>query len=324
MIAQPLADMVCKSALCSYKKRESVQLASFLVGLRTECATNNRATTEDEKEQIALRAKEAEMELFNVAPNMLEKDLQHDANEGYQYLINDLQNDEPMCNHCENFKIQLSTLSYCRTCGMSCEPYEKITTRYDLGVVIAQSARVKLHDLLEEFFQPRILIGGYRRPFGSCHREEQKYVFQRYMFKQVPVQLYVPLGRFTAMSYTGVTKKITTKVDFPMVLDLSHYMVPAHSKENCKLILTGVIWHSGSAEEGHYTTSTWVPQIKQWVYFDDMDSESPTLEKGKWWEARQRNGTVVTSLLYSRSLADHEIQNEPCLVCPSSRGGQTL
>jgi hypothetical protein len=132
------------------------------------------------------------------------------------------------------------------------------------------------------------------------------------MFKQVPVHMCIPLGRFTELK-----NKVTTKVDFPMELDITPYMVQEHSKEHCKLLLTGVIWHTGTAAGSHFTTTTWVPQIKDWVFFDDLSKESPpNLEKGKWWESRQDEpeNRSVTALLYSRALREHEVQNEPCIL----------
>jgi ubiquitin C-terminal hydrolase len=190
------------------------------------------------------------------------------------------------------------------------EPIESTTARYDLSLIIAQADdHARLSDLLENFFQPSINLG-YRRPADTCH---QDYVFRRRMFKQVPVHMCIPLGRFTEPE-----NKVTTKVDFPMELDITPYMVPEHSKEHCKLLLTGVIWHTGTAAGGHFTTTTWVPQIKDWVFFDDISKKKkenpPHLEKGKWWESRQDEpeNKSVTALLYSRASREYEVQNEPC------------
>jgi hypothetical protein len=310
MTAQTLADMVCKRAVdtCSYAMRASVQLATLLVRLRTQRV---RVTTAQKKE-IALRADAAEIELFDKAPLLDEKE-QNDASDGFNSLIEFLQNDNVMCNHCTNFKLFLSNTSYCLTCGEITEPEGVTTEAYAWVLKIVPQDRVHLSKLLEDFCQPQVLLG-YRRPPTSCH-PEQKYVFQRYMLTEAPVHLYIRINRFTEIG-----KKLDTKVDFPMVLDLSPYMFRGSNTEHSKLILIGVIWHSGSAGSGHYTTTTWIPQIKDWVYFDDIPSET-TLETGKWWESRQsEKKQIVTALLYSRSVTNNENQNEPCETTACEHG----
>lgn len=50
-------------------------------------------------------------------------------------------------------------------------------------------------------------------------------------------------------------QKICNKFEYPYTLNMSDYVSPSstqYNREDCIYELTGVIVHSGSADEGHY------------------------------------------------------------------------
>ena len=68
----------------------------------------------------------------------------------------------------------------------------------------------------------------------------------------------------------GVGKQFKIKLEFPMEVDLSPYIIQKQNNESVKYKLIGVITHLGeSGESGHFIAHCLSPIDKQWYTYND-------------------------------------------------------
>lgn len=121
---------------------------------------------------------------------------------------------------------------------------------------------ISLQDCLQRFTQPEHLGSAAKIKCSKCnsHQESTKQL----TMQKLPVVASFHLKRFEHSS--RLHKKITTRVNFPEVLDMTPFISharnnsPLKKKEyqgiasNNKYILYGVINHIGNLDAGHYTS----------------------------------------------------------------------
>lgn len=120
---------------------------------------------------------------------------------------------------------------------------------------------------------------------------------------RLPPVLLIHLKRFKASaSAYGGTSKIESVVEFPLVMDVSRFVVDEQDEENDNdaasnprsaaaagsskkklpqwYALRGVIYHGGSLEGGHYTAGAFSESARSWATFNDsyahMESGPPS------------------------------------------------
>jgi hypothetical protein len=87
-----------------------------------------------------------------------------------------------------------------------------------------------------------------------------------------PEILIIQFKRFHFSPVTFAMKKVATKVEFPVHLDIAPYVTAecaANGDKETKYHLLGVIHHSGSVSFGHYTATCWNTTTQQWIDLDD-------------------------------------------------------
>ncbi|KAK8882446.1 hypothetical protein M9Y10_045088 [Tritrichomonas musculus] len=84
-----------------------------------------------------------------------------------------------------------------------------------------------------------------------------------------PKVLILHLKRYQCNIYS--TKKLTEKVTYPDILDLSSYIVgPDQDKDNMKYKLYAIIEHFGGLDSGHYETIILQDQKDKWFKYNDQ------------------------------------------------------
>jgi len=120
---------------------------------------------------------------------------------------------------------------------------------------------ISLQDCLQRFTQPEHLGSAAKIRCSKCnaHQESTKQL----TMQKLPVVASFHLKRFEHSS--RLHKKITTRVDFPEVLDMTPFISHARNTvskkkvyqgipSNNKYVLFGVINHIGNLDAGHYTS----------------------------------------------------------------------
>lgn len=120
---------------------------------------------------------------------------------------------------------------------------------------------ISLQDCLQRFTQPEHLGSGAKIRCSKCnaHQESTKQL----TMQKLPVVASFHLKRFEHSS--RLHKKITTRVDFPEILDMTPFISHARNNlskkkeyqgipSNNKYVLFGVINHIGNLDAGHYTS----------------------------------------------------------------------
>jgi len=123
------------------------------------------------------------------------------------------------------------------------------------------SQGISLQDCLQRFTQAEHLGSGAKITCSKCNAPQES--TKQLTMQKLPVVASFHLKRFEHSS--RLHKKITTRVDFPEVIDMTPFISHARNNvsakkeyqgvpSNNKYVLYGVINHIGSLDAGHYTS----------------------------------------------------------------------
>jgi hypothetical protein len=208
------------------------------------------------------------------------------------YLIDNLREQSKLC---VKFEIKYSEATYClhEDCGKE-RHFSEILYATTIILTVPENSveRANVHTLFYDNFKPTALK--MKKISTECHLIDS-HVMKRKFLTSIPENMVLQLSRFSK----DIGTRVQTLVDIPLELDVSPYLLQQSSK-NSNMILTGVLWHEGGTliAGGHYTSTVWIPQVKSWVFFNDMLGGG-VLEQDNWWKVRQTKQTCAVMLLYT-------------------------
>lgn len=158
---------------------------------------------------------------------------------------------------------QLKSTLKCCYCGHTSVTFDPF---WDLSIPISKSySSVRLSECLNLFTNEENLIGDEMPVCGKCKVKRKS--TKSFSIQKFPQILVLHLKRFTQGDSYRV--KLSTKVDFPLNLDLSSYSTNACSDRWKTYNLYAVSNHSGSTSSGHYTAYCKHPYTGQWQEYND-------------------------------------------------------
>ncbi|XP_067129114.1 ubiquitin carboxyl-terminal hydrolase 2-like isoform X2 [Centruroides vittatus] len=158
---------------------------------------------------------------------------------------------------------QLKSTLKCCHCGHTSVTFDPF---WDLSIPISKSySSVRLSECLNLFTNEEILIGDEMPVCSRCKVKRKS--TKSFTIQKFPEILVLHLKRFTPGD--SYRMKLSTKVDFPLNLDLSSYSTSACSDRWRTYNLYAVSNHSGSTSSGHYTAFCKNPYSGQWQEFND-------------------------------------------------------
>ncbi|KAI5712655.1 hypothetical protein M8J76_013905 [Diaphorina citri] len=226
--------------------------------------------------------------VWDRAPH-LARDIQHDTHEFFIATLNlfhedssESDNSDPLNCSCVSHKIFTGQLQS----NLVCEQCNNVSTTndpfWDISLEICQPVEnnpmlpLSIEECLEQFTQPEHLD-------IQCNNCNAQGTTKQMTFLKLPHILFLHLKRFKTIKKKGevIHKKVSTKVTFPHILDLTKYRSDYCSEdedegvapyelnlEDNRYELCSVIKHSGlNIDVGHYTT--YISQHKRWFLCDD-------------------------------------------------------
>lgn len=224
--------------------------------------------------------------VWDRAPH-LARNIQHDTHEFFIAALNlfhedcsESNNSDPLNCTCVSHKIFMGQLQS----NLVCEQCNNISTTYDpfwdISLEICQEAEIpvplSLEECLEQYTQPESLD-------IKCNKCNSLGTTKQMTFLRLPHILFLQLKRFkniqTKKKDEFIRKKVSTKVTFPHILDLTKFRSDYNSDDDGtpsyelnlddnRYELCSVIVHIGiSLDEGHY--STYISQHDRWFMCDD-------------------------------------------------------
>lgn len=212
----------------------------------------------------------------------LTKNIQHDTHEFFLSAINLFHEDYSESNgdaancSCVSHKIfrgQLQSNLVCEQCNTfstTNDPFWDISLEICRQVGNDALLSLSLEECLEQYTEPEPLD-------IICNNCENPGPTKQMTFLKLPHILFLHLKRFKTIEKKKklVNKKVSTKVTFPLVLDLTKFRSDYNGKASHELNLDdnryelcSVINHVGlSLHSGHYTT--YISQHNQWFFCND-------------------------------------------------------
>ena len=121
-----------------------------------------------------------------------------------------------------------------------------------------------ISESFDKFLLPDMLTGDNQYKADGIGKIDAT---QTHRIKEAPEVLIIQLKRFTYDLRKETRHKIGTKFVFPQTLDISS-IASQTTQPGKQYALSGIILHSGTAQNGHYTTYTKTPD-GQWYNFND-------------------------------------------------------
>lgn len=122
---------------------------------------------------------------------------------------------------------------------------------------------LSLHKAL---LMPQLLSGDDAWYCPQCQAFQLSTV-QRSLFR-LPPCLLLTFSRFKQVGNS--MQKKNNLMNFPEQIDMSSFLDPAADQSQLATYeLKGVLYHCGSLDYGHYTSSAYVSSIRKWVFFND-------------------------------------------------------
>ena len=157
------------------------------------------------------------------------------------------------CNKCVNYSLKF-------------EPYRELP----LEIPEAQKT-INIYDCLDNFFGKEMFEQGEEWKCDRCDNKDKNY--KQYRIIDFPETLIIFFKRRVNLDMTGMRyKKITSKIDFPFILNLKKYKLINKEGEDSNYMLYSVINHIGSFDSGHYYTYSRNIKSKldsNWYKFND-------------------------------------------------------
>jgi len=145
----------------------------------------------------------------------------------------------------------------CKGVSTTIDPFWDISL--DLPA-ITDADSISLSDCLQRFTQPEHLGSGSKIRCSHCDRHQES--TKQLTLQKLPVVASFHLKRFEHSS--RLHKKITTRVDFPEIIDMTPFITNSRktrtdrdyllSEPDNKYVLFAVINHIGTLDAGHYTS----------------------------------------------------------------------
>ena len=192
---------------------------------------------DDNGRRIDPKVQQDSQEFYNNFCDKIEKKLEKTK---YKYIINDI------------FTGKTCSTITCKSCKYISNKFEDF---YNLQLEVKNIKN--LNESLQKLITPET-IEGYR--CSSCKQEVT--IQKRTTLYKLPNTLIVHLKRFCMNYDYGITEKINTRFEFPMVINLKSFCVENFqnktdeiyykNEDYYKYILKGVNVHLGDANGGHY------------------------------------------------------------------------
>jgi len=159
------------------------------------------------------------------------------------------------------FDIMLCSTVTCLTCK---NISTKTETARALQLPIPEQKAPTLNDCIEAFKAIETLQGAEQWFCSTCKKKVN--ATKQITIAHVPQILVLSLKRFR---FGGVASKITTPVQFPLVLEITTL------EKTCTLDLFGIVCHGGGASGGHYWAYTKDKDDNQWRCYNDSSVTGP-------------------------------------------------
>ncbi|XP_048777301.1 ubiquitin carboxyl-terminal hydrolase 2-like [Ostrea edulis] len=136
-------------------------------------------------------------------------------------------------------------------------------------VSLSMRSDVNIIQCITAFMKAEVLDGEERPTCSVCKKRMR--CTKSFSIQRFPTILVLHLKRFSQGRYS---QKVSTCIDFPLVLDMSEYSAEKGGKR-VLYNLYGVSNHSGGVHSGHYTANCKHPYNGEWNVFSDT-RVSPT------------------------------------------------
>ena len=153
--------------------------------------------------------------------------------------------------------IDFNNCQVCKGVSTTIDPFWDISL--DLPA-ITDADSISLADCLQRFTQPEHLGSGSKIRCSHCDRHQES--TKQLTLQKLPVVASFHLKRFEHSS--RLHKKITTRVDFPEIIDMTPFITNSKktrtdrefllTEPDNKYVLFAVINHIGTLDAGHYTS----------------------------------------------------------------------
>lgn len=172
------------------------------------------------------------------------------------WKIHIAKNSSPIMNLFHGELISSITCPICKHADSVHDPFLFLSVPIAKKYIVSLS----LEDCINEFAEKDVLDKDNMWKCPCCHKPVQATKTLN-VYRCAPI-LIIHFKRFSPYSQ----RKISTKVDYPDVLDTSNFVV---SEEGGKYRLIGAVFHHGGLFGGHYTSAALSQDTNKWYYYDD-------------------------------------------------------
>ena len=194
----------------------------------------------------------------------------------------------------------------CGACGFESRKFQEV---FGCLAVEINTSDTTLLDCLQHYFQNETVYG-YRCPICNETREGKKQI----TIQTFPTVLIIQIKRFEFDFDTAVGKKINTPVTIPMKLRKCYMGASPTCLEDVEYELTGVCYHTGNFEGGHYIAFVRVGGSEWYIFNDDISpvrAEDPPKDIGSFVPYL----CVYTRVLFSET---EDLSGEPLRGSPEA------